>query len=520
MKLRWFLCAMVHVSWQLTALCLGFLAGVGLALWPLAAVFAHWVWLLLAAILCVWAFAKSQRYLLGLALVAGLLLGIWRGTIQRVDLGDYGRFLGETQVVEGKVFEDPSWGMGGDLRLRLSEVVIDGYELPGQVWLSVVGQKPEVRRSDTVQIEGKLKRGFGTFPASMNFAKVVGWQPGHDDPARDLRDEFGQHLEAAISQPAQSLGMGILAGQKTALPSGINEAFRVAGLPHIVVASGYNLTILIRFGRRAFAKVSRLVALLGSGALMLGFACVTGFGPSMTRAALVAGASLLAWYLGRKFHPVVLICTIAALTVLINPMYVWGDAGWYMSFLSFTGVIILAPLVRDYFWQDVDQRLAKEASVRRPASSQSNLVIRALAGLPPKLSALGVELRQIVVETMSAQVMTMPIIALLLGQVAVYGLLSNLLVLPIVPLTMLLTFLAGLVAWVWPGAAALVGWPAQKLLDYIIWVSQQVEALPGAALEVSFGIGSFLVAMGLLLAAMIYMWYKTHHNFRGDNLVT
>jgi competence protein ComEC len=283
--------------------------------------------------------------------------------------------------------------------------------------------------------------------------------------------------------------MGILAGQKTALPNDVAEAFRIAGLTHIVVASGYNLTILIRFARRLFAKISRLAALFGAGGLMLSFAFVTGFSPSMTRAAMVAGLSLLAWYHGRKFHPVVLILFVAALTALVNPYYVWGDAGWYMSFSAFAGVIMVAPLLQDYFF-----------GKRTPSSLTLNL-------------------RQVFIETTSAQLVVAPVIAIFLGQFAPYGLVANLLVLPIVPLTMLLTFLAGIVAWLAPPISAVVAWPAQKLLDYIIWVSEQVTKLPGAAQEVHLGIFGFLMAMTLLVVAMVYMQRRTEHRFREDNIV-
>jgi predicted membrane metal-binding protein len=120
---------------------------------------------------------------------------------------------------------------------------------------------------------------------------------------------------------------------------------------------------------------------------------------------------------------------------------------------------------------------------------------------------------------MSAQIMVAPIIAIFLGQFAPYGLLANLFVLPIVPLTMLLTFIAGISSWLVPVIGDIVAWPAQKLLDYIIWVSHQVADLPNASQEVSLGIFGFIGAIGLIILAMIYMQRRTQHSFRGDNVV-
>ena len=471
----------------------------GLSLVPATAVFAEIIWPVLALLLLPIIFVKQKTWMIILAVIAGMLIGMWRGTIERVSLNEYGNFIGQNVTLSGKVFEDPSVGFSGELKLRLVDSRIGDSGLPGQIWLSTSPKGQTVKRSDVVAVDGKLKPGFGTFPASMSYATLVGVIPANGtDPARDVRDAFGDELSNAVTGTAHDLGMGILAGQKTALPIDVSEAFRIAGLTHIVVASGYNLTILIRFARRSFSRISRLAALLGGAISAFGFACVTGFSPSMTRAALVAGLSLLAWYYGRKFHPLVLLALVAAVTVVINPAYIWGDAGWYMSFMAFGGVIILAPLIQAYFWGD-----------KPPKPDKAKKTIK------DRL----VSIRQIFIETMSAQIMTAPIIALMLGTFAPYGLLANLLVLPIVPITMLLTFIAGIVGWLIPSIAGIVGVPAQIMLDYIVWVSQIVSELPMASQEVSFGIIPFLVVMTVIVVAIFYMRHKTNHNLRDSNPV-
>lgn len=498
-SLRLRLSARVHVSWIVAGVAAGILIGIGLSLLSPTVIFTHWTWLLLAVVLALVVFIKHKTWMVILALIAGILVGMFRGTIERVNLGGYADFINQTVTLSGKVFEDPSVGLGGELKLRLVDVVINDTELPGQVWLSTATRGSEIKRSDTVAVEGKLKPGFGTFAASMTYASLADVTPDDgSDPAREVRDAFGEQLSNAISDPAHDLGMGILAGQKTALPIDVSEAFRIAGLTHIVVASGYNLTILIRFARRVFAKISRLAALIGGAASAFGFACVTGFSPSMTRAAMVAGLSLLAWYYGRKFHPVVLLTLVAAVTALINPAYVWGDAGWYMSFMAFAGVIILAPLIKTYFW---GREKPKPDNVKKTIRDRLMTV------------------RDIFIETMSAQIMTAPIIALMLGSFAPYGLLANLLVLPIVPLAMLLTFIAGVAGWVLVPLATIIGTPAKILLDYIIEVARIISELPGAIHEVDFGIWPFIGVMTLIVAVIIYMRWRTGYSLRDSNPV-
>jgi hypothetical protein len=93
-------------------------------------------------------------------------------------------------------------------------------------------------------------------------------------------------------------------------------------------------------------------------------------------------------------------------------------------------------------------------------------------------------------------------------------------VLPILPLTMLLTFMAGIAAFILPQfLAQIVAAPAQWLLDYIIGVARFVAGMPGASQELTL---PSLIYVGILLmifAAIIYLRIKTRHNFREDSIV-
>ncbi len=47
----------------------------------------------------------------------------------------------------------------------------------------------------------------------------------------------------------------------------------------------------------------------------------------------------------------VLILVAAALTAGWNPVYIWSDIGWYLSFLAFFGILMLAPQIFKRFWK-------------------------------------------------------------------------------------------------------------------------------------------------------------------------
>jgi len=479
----WWLKKRLHVSWLVAVLAAGVVFGVILAqYWSQ---FHSIVWLLIGGSLAALGFWRGRLYAVVFVLAAGGLIGLWRGSVGQYELVPYENIIGYTTTVTGKVSEDPDTGKNGELVLRLNDAVIEDHKLSGIIWVSANPQ-PEIRRGDIATVKGKLSEGFGNFPASMYRAKVVSAErPVPGDVAGRVRDWFADAVRTSVPEPEASLGIGYLVGQRRGLPPELDQALQVAGLTHIVVASGYNLTILVRLARRLFVKVSKYLAALSAGSMIVAFILVTGASPSMSRAGLVAGLSLLAWYYGRKFHPLVLLPFAAAVTLLVNPSYGWNDLGWQLSFAAFGGVMILAPLAQAYFFGD-----------KKPGT-----------------------VRQILGETIAAQICTMPILILAFGEFSNVAIVANLLVLPFVPLAMLLTFLAGIGALLIPSLASWFGAPAFWLLDYMISVAKYLANLPWAQTQLTISGWVMAGSYAVIILMCGYMAWRTKYNLRNENLV-
>lgn len=483
-KVGLFLRRRQHPSIFIAILSLGILVGVALALLPGTINFSGLGWLIFAIILLVFCFWKRYTWLLGLAIIAGMLIGIARAVPTQQQLAAYRSLIGQTVNIQGKIGEDVTIGKRSDQQIKLVDVQINGQKLPGIIWLSTTNNL-QLKRSFEINAHGKLDKGFGNFSANVFQAEIIDAKDVHRDKAREIRDWFAGGVRDAIPEPEASLGIGYLVGQRSSLPDNLDEWLRIVGLTHIVVASGYNLTILVRFARRIFAPVSKYLATLSSSLMIGGFMLVTGFSPSMSRAGLVAGLSLATWYYGRHVHPLVLLPLAAAVTVLINPSFMWGDLGWYLSFAAFAGVMLLAPLLQHYFFG------------------------------PNKPGAI----RQILGETISAQLVTIPIIVLSFGTVAIFALPANLLVLPFVPLAMALVFAAGLAGLLLTSFASIIGLPAYWLLHYMTSVVQWLVTIPNANIKVSFGVVGVIVSYVLLIIVAASIQRITKHDFRKDNLI-
>lgn len=441
-------------------------------------------WLIVAFSLGFVGFFRRTVPAICVVLLAGVALGFSAGVQTLHRLEPLHQLVGTTQTVTGRVSDDTTRGPSGDQRIQLTDLSIHETELNGTIWINAFEQS-DIKRGDIVTAEGTISDGFGTMQASIFEADVTAIvRPEPGDIARIARDNFSDKVAEFISAPQASLGVSFLVGQRSNLPSDIQEMFRDLGLVHLVVASGFHLTIVIRFSRRLLAPWSKFLALSGSLVLIFGFLLLTGFSTSMTRASLVAGLSLLAWFVGRSIHPLILLPVVAAITVLINPLFIWSDMAWYLSFAAFTGVIIYAPLIQKYFW----------AADKEPGA-----------------------LRYIIVATLSAQLLTFPIIALTFEQYSPLAVLANVLVLPIVPLVMLGTFATGAMGFIVPWLANIFGWLTELGLRYITTMVEYLSLLPWATKPIAISPLQIIMFYAALLGLAIYATRVTKHSLRTEN---
>jgi competence protein ComEC len=476
----WWIRQAVHTSWGIAVLCATFVFGVWLAL-----LLRVPIWLGVAVIpIVMLLFIHLRLYLLPVLVFGGVCIGLGYGSAALGQRDAYSNYIGSTVQLQGRVKEDPSRSSSGQLSLQLDSVEIQTTQLPGSVLVSI--QPVDIKRGDIVVVQSELRPGFGSFPASMSRATLLSAvRPVPGDVGRVVRDWFADKVRTLLPEPQASLGIGFLTGQKSALPDSLSDALKIAGLSHIVVASGYNLTILVRLARRLFVRVSKYLAAISSGTMIAMFVAMTGLSPSMTRAGLVSSLSLLAWYYGHRFHPLVLLPFVAAITVAVQPSYVWGDLGWQLSFAAFAGVMIVAPLLQSYFFGQ------KEPGV----------------------------FRQILGETIAAHIVTVPIIAIGFGVVSNVAIFANVFVVPLVPVAMLLTFITGL----WSILGVPFGWliatPTTWLLSYMTNVATFVSELSWAQSELTLELWMWGVYVVLIIAACLWMTRATKYDLRDSNTV-
>jgi ComEC/Rec2-related protein len=473
----WWVRKRIHRSYVLVFWSVGLIIGVASLFLIKTDIFYSWVWLLVALVMVVVAFVRTTVLMILLAVLSGLVVGAWRSSVS-LESTEYVRSLvGKNVEVSANVFDDPDDGNSG-IVLRLNDLRFVNIDAKANMYVTVSGGR-DIRRGDDVLVEGTVRDGFGSFAGSMFRAQILEInRPAPGDVAGRIRDSFGAHVSEMIPDPEADLGLGYLLGQRRALPESMVDMLQITGLTHIVVASGYNLTVLVRFVRKAFKRVSRFTVLFVAGLLIISFMAVTGFGPSIMRAGLVSGLSLIAWYFGRRFHPIKLLLMVAAMTLLLSPSYI-VDIGWLLSFAAFVGVMIMAPLTTEYFY-------GKE-----------------------KIGTI----KQILIETASAYMCTLPILIFFFSQFSILSIFANMLVLPTIPFAMAMVFMAGVSSLILPFITSIFGFLATMILRYNISVMEFFGGISWALREVEIGIGGLLIFYVIILGMMIYMKKVTKHDF-------
>lgn len=473
----------IHVSWRITVFCIFFVIGVIIArFWSFE---NGYLFIILGGALFLVGITLPFRWVFIVMAISGVVLGVVRGSYLMAPLVYFQENFNSYVEIVGVVADDPELSKDGRMRFKIDTKKLNTQSVQGLVWVELA-KTVNTRRGDELTITGVLQEGFGNFSAMIKKGIVKSAvRPTPGDIPLTVRDWFASKIRLSITEPQASLGIGYLVGQKSALPGDLYTAMQIAGLTHVIVASGYNLTILVRFARRLFQKVSKFTSTAVAIMMITSFVAVTGISPSMSRAGLVALLSLMAWYYGRKFHPVVLIIFVAAVTVAWNPSYVWGDIGWMLSFSSFVGVIILAPLLHRYLFGD-----------KEPGA-----------------------IRQVLGETFSAQLITLPVILLAFGKLSTVSLVANLLILPFIPLAMLLTFIGGLSAIFMPSVAPIVGLPANWLLGYMIEVAMRLAEPDWAQIDLVLSVSGVLAVVTGLSLLIIYLSRRTAYDLRESNII-
>jgi competence protein ComEC len=268
-----------------------------------------------------------------------------------------------------------------------------------------------------------------------------------------IKHRFESSLEQLYPEPDTALLEGILLGERRGLPKDLQDAFVTSGLVHVVVLSGYNISIVANAVLYATSFLPKIIGYSFGAILMILFALMTGAGATTVRACIMGLIAILAQYLQRPAAALRALGVAAVCMALWNPLVVAYDSSFILSVLATFGLITLSPSVEKYLkWI-------------------------------PKYKFFDV--RSIAASTIAVQIFVLPALLYFTGVLSFMALPANLLALPVVPFAMLGGFLAGVIGLVHPVLAVPFMFVSDLLLKWMIVVAQTEHMLPYSSTVVS-----------------------------------
>lgn len=288
-----------------------------------------------------------------------------------------------------------------------------------------------------------------------------------------LKNKLSKNISETIPEPEAALANGLIFGGNSQLPKGVADNFSKTGLSHIVAVSGFNVTIIAEYLMLLgiFLGLWRKQAFWFAVAGIFIFVLAVGFPSSAIRAGVMGSLLLWAMKNGRLANSFNAIIFTAAIMLFFNPLLLRWDIGFQLSFLASLGIVEFSP-----FWEKFIFKKFRFGGIFE------NILL-----------------------TLSATVFVLPVLMYNFHIASIVSLLANFLVLSIIPLSMLLVFLASLAGLIWQPVALLFAWIAFLPLKYIIEIVNYLGNLKWSSVETNnFGAG-WLIFWYLMLFSITFM---------------
>lgn len=368
--------------------------------------------------------------------------------------------VGKKVSLEGIIVDEP------EERENYTKLVLESNENRVLIYTY---HHPEFHYGDKIKVAGMLKRpenindsfDWISFLAKddiyfeMIYPQVNFISSGNGSIIKEklflLKENFLNALGRVIPEPNSAFMGGLTVGAKRSMPKELLDDFRTTGVIHIVVLSGYNITLVADSVMKIF---SFLPGFLGMGVGILAiilFTIMTGAGAATVRASIMALLIVLARATGRIYQITWALFLTGFFMVFHNPKILRFDTGFQLSFLATLSLIYLAPYFEKKFYF-----------------------------LPQKFN-----LRGIASATVSTQIFVLPLLLYKMGLFSAVSLPVNLLILTFVPVTMFFGFLTSGIGMISSALSIPFGWISYALTQYELWIVKIFASLPFASKTIS-----------------------------------
>lgn len=183
----------------------------------------------------------------------------------------------------------------------------------------------------------------------------------------------------SYDKDAKAMIKGILLGEKGDFSDNLQNNLSIAGFSHITAVSGLHLSILFGAlcGFLGFMKIHRGIASFIALPVVLIFAAVTGFSPSVCRAAIMLVISIFAFLTGRQYDSLTALFLSAFIILTVNPYSIFSIS-FILSFCSTLSIILFYGRINNLL-----RKVSQKFKIVRWLWSSFSISASALIGTAP-----------------------------------------------------------------------------------------------------------------------------------------
>ena len=271
-------------------------------------------------------------------------------------------------------------------------------------------------------------------------------------------------------------------GDKTTLDEDVKEAYQNAGISHVLSLSGLHIATLglMLFSALQRGGISIKLSAIIAGIIMLSYSIMTGMSTSTKRALIMYIVAVIARCINRTYDLLSALTLSAILIICDNPYYMF-DSGFLLSFMAVLSIAFINPVINAIFrdFTELIEALLK-VEILYSDNKAVNGFLKVVSGVEISLSVL---------------VMTLPVIMNYFYKTSRYGIVLNIIVVPLMTVILIcgiagglsgvlkIPFISGLLTKIFLKVCEIILILYYKLADYFqsfksnIWVLGRAEKI-------------------------------------------
>ena len=368
----------------------------------------------------------------------------------RFEISDYSYETQYGSSANGKVDIN---GSEYDVRIYFNESqhLKPGDVVTGQFKLGLTIPKG-VEESTYYQSEGIFLLAEQESDIQVELAEEI---PGRYFPQKLRQDIIGT-LKEMFPEDVIGFVCALLLGDDTMLTYEEDTAFRVSGIRHVIAVSGLHVSILFSLVYTMVGKHRYLTAIVCIPVLIL-FASVAGFSPSIIRACIMQSLMMLALFLNREYDPPTALSFAVLVMLLLNPMTILS-VNLQLSVSCMIGILFFSKRLSRFILLKLGWPTGKSLKAKLARWFSGSVAV-----------------------TLSAMTVTTPLVGAYFGMVSVIGVITNLIALWVISFIFYGILLTCLTGAIWAPLGKVIAWIVAWPVRYVLQVAKLCASIPFAA---------------------------------------